>query len=460
MNEERNVIVLLTDSMRVDHLGCYGNEWIKTPNIDKLASEGIIFDHAYSEGLPTLPARTAFFTGRYTFPFRGWQRLDPEDVLLSEIFWSKQINSAIISDCWHLHEPPHNDYGRGFRYVQWIRGQEHDPYILDKNVKITPQNYYSVWEYSDYEKRRKHLFEQYLRNTAHWKSNEDTFAAQVVNAGTMWLERNYSAEPFILWLDCFDPHAPYDPRFPPYDHMYDTGWNGRPILWAEGMVDDYPEKEDLVKQVRANYAGEVSLVDERVGRFLEKVDELGLFENTMIIYLSDHGEPLGDHGFITKVRDWPYEELSHIPTIIRLPGEARKGKRIESFIQTPDIMPTILDFLGIEIPNFVQGKSLLPIIRGERTENERDFAVSGYYNASWSIRNTKWSFYMWLDERRTLKTTKELYEIKGFIHSPEPRKYRLREDVFEKDNIIVQEPEIAEEMETKLKMFVDTLEHS
>jgi arylsulfatase A-like enzyme len=100
-----NVIVIINDSLRWDYLGCYGNNWIKTPNIDKLASESAVFDYFYPEGLPTVPCRTTFFTGRFTFPFRGWQRLEPTDLLLAEILWNKGFTSAMITDVYHLHKP-------------------------------------------------------------------------------------------------------------------------------------------------------------------------------------------------------------------------------------------------------------------------------------------------------------------------------------------------------------------
>jgi len=433
ISDNRDAIVILADSLRIDHLGCYGNQWVKTPNIDRLASESAVFEYAYGEGLPTLPFRTSAFTGRFTLPFRGWQALRPTDVLLSEILWNKQCNSAIVSDCYHLHEPPHNNYGRGFRNVYWIRGQEHDPYIIDPKVKIDPERFFPVWQYSEWEKKRYKLFEQYLRNTSHWKGEEDT--------ACKWLDSLNDNESFFLWLDFFDPHAPYDPRFPPYDQMYHTGWTGKKILWIEGMANDFPE--DAVRQMRANYAG---------------------------IFLSDHGEPLGEHGIITKMRPWPYDELSHIPLIVRYPDIHEKGIRIKSFVQTPDIPATILDFMGIEAPRTFQGKSLLPIITGEKTENYK-FAISGFYNRSWSIRNEKWSYYVWItgrtDPNRPWKEwffqysdkhrRSELYKLEGKISTPHPTKYQIEKDVYEKDNLVDEYPEKAEEMELKLRNFIHNL---
>ncbi|MDH7570100.1 MAG: sulfatase-like hydrolase/transferase, partial [Armatimonadota bacterium] len=121
-----NVIVVVTDSLRRDHLGCYGNRWIQTPCIDAFAQEGALFEEAYSEGLPTLPTRTAWWTGRFTFPFRGWQHFELSDALLAEVLWSRGYTTALITDVYHLHKPGMN-CGRGWDTVQFIRGQEYDP---------------------------------------------------------------------------------------------------------------------------------------------------------------------------------------------------------------------------------------------------------------------------------------------------------------------------------------------
>jgi len=160
-----NVIVIINDSLRFDHLGCYGNDWIKTPNIDKLSSEGAVFDHFYSEGLPTVPTRTTFFTGRFTFPFRGWQRLEPTDILLSEILWDKGFTSALITDTCHLHKPS-MAFGRGFDFVHYIRGHEGDPWILDDSLEVDVDKYYK----GDGKDKavRKQLI-QYLHNIHFWK---------------------------------------------------------------------------------------------------------------------------------------------------------------------------------------------------------------------------------------------------------------------------------------------------
>ncbi len=117
-----NTIVMVTDSLRADFVSCYGNKWIKTDNFDRFSRKSMRVTHAYPEGLATIPVRTALFTGRYTLPFRGWQGLERQDVLLAEVLWSKGIRTALIADTYHMHKPGMG-FDRGFDEVQWVRGQ-------------------------------------------------------------------------------------------------------------------------------------------------------------------------------------------------------------------------------------------------------------------------------------------------------------------------------------------------
>lgn len=123
-----NLIVILPDSLRADDVGCYGNQWINTPNIDKLARESILFEQVYPEGLPTIPLRTALFTGRYTFSFRGWQPLEKTDVTLAETLKENGYVCSLITDTYHFFEPGMN-FHRAFHCFRWIRGQERDAYV-------------------------------------------------------------------------------------------------------------------------------------------------------------------------------------------------------------------------------------------------------------------------------------------------------------------------------------------
>ena len=459
-----NVIVLMEDSFRKDHLGCYGNRWIKTPNLDKFASDSIIFDFAYAEGLPTIPVRVAMLTGRYTLPFRGWQPLEQLDIVLPEILWDKGVTTALISDTYHMHKPQMG-FSRGFDYVEWIRGQEHDPWIVDPNVKVDLSKYSEKNWHPSYAGQPssmvKRQFIQYLKNRAHWKSEEDHHIAQVIKASINWLENKALKgvnKNFFLLIDSFDPHEPWDPPEEYLDLYPVPDYDGLPITWGGGSVDDWTLAE--IRHIRAQYAGTITLCDKWTGVLLEKIDELGLLEDTAIIFVTDHGEPLGEHGIIKKVRPWPYDELSHIPFIIRLPDKmGLKGKRVDSFVGIQDIAPTVLKLFDMNVPPVMQGKDLLPVIQGD--EKGRDFEISGFHGRSWSIRDEEWSFYLWLGPKMAgAKEKPELYRYEPEFVPPEPAKYELEIHQPERKTLTEEEKEIAESMEKKLREFVESLQPS
>lgn len=431
-----NVIVIVNDSLRWDHLGCYGNDWIKTPNIDKLASESAVFDNFYSEGLPTVPTRTTFFTGRYTFPFRGWQRLEPKDVVLAEVLWNKGYKSALITDTYHLHKPS-MAFERGFDYVNFIRGHEGDPWIIDESIDVDAEveKYYKG---DGKDRAVKAQLTQYLRNIHWWKSEEDTFVARCVKDGINWLENQPVKENLFMWVDCFDPHEPWDPP-EPYNRMYtDPNYKGKDIIHPiPGKTDGYLTDEEL-NHIAKLYAGKVTLCDTWVGHLLDKVKEMGMYDDTMIIFTTDHGEPFSEHGIIKKAEPFLYEELVHIPLIIRHPEGVGAGKRFDAMVETTEVFPTILDFLNVRMPPRIHGQSLLPMMAGE-VDTIRDYAYMGYFKRAWRINDDTWSFILNLDKGKG----NELYNLK--------------KDPGEKVNLIEKEHVKATEMELELRKFVANL---
>lgn len=439
-----NVIVIIADSLRRDHLGCYGNSWIRTPHIDQFATECALFDEAYSEGLPTLPTRTAWWTGRFTFPFRGWQPFELSDALLAEVLWSRGYTTALITDVYHMHKPGMN-CGRGWDTVRFIRGQEYDPYIVDPRIVVDLSATHKL-RGDDSDALWRPRFEQYLRNCSVRESEEDYFVAQVVRAGIEWLEAQRKNDRLFLWLDCFDPHEPWDPPAP-FDTLYDSDYQGVALIDpVPGPVDGYLSEREL-QHVRALYAGEVSFVDKWIGIFLDAVRRLGLMENTLIVFTADHGEPLGEHGFVRKARPENWEELVHIPLLIRHPDGLGARQRVPAIVETCDLMPTILDVLGIEgtvesplhqSSPPMHGKSLLPLLQGE-AETVRDYAYIGHHRRSWNIRNAEWSYHLWLDGRRA------------------PCLFHRPTDPGEQHNVLPQNRAIGDSLELELRRFVAQL---
>jgi arylsulfatase A-like enzyme len=426
-----NIIMIMSDSLRQDHLGCYGNSWIETPHIDRLASESVLFENAYPEGLPTLPVRTALFTGNYTLTNRFWKQLTPEDVSMAEILDEYGYVSSMITDTYHLFKPNMN-YHRGFHEWQWIRGQEMDAYKSKPHSKDI-KKYIKPEMEGDYIVR---VLDQYFRNVADREKEEDYFVAQVMGQAAQWLEDNHNAhDRFFLYVDSFDPHEPWDPP-PTFATKYtDPDYNGPWIIIPKGGPCDWMTAEEL-KHTRGLYAGEVSFVDKWVGYLLERISDLGLTENSLIIFLSDHGHPLGEHGKVLKMVDQLYSELLRIPLLIRFPGKKHAGKRIKGLVETVDILPTILDFLGHENEGeFMHGKSFLPLITGEADKIHETVTTGFFSSATRCIRDEEWSY---------IRNDKD----------EECELYNLIQDPKESVNLIKEDPEKAKEMDEALaKIF-------
>jgi len=221
--------------------------------------------------------------------------------------------------------------------------------------------------------------------------------------------------------------------------MYCPDYEGKDLIDpVPGYVDGYLSKEEL-DNVRAQYAGEVTVVDKWVGVFLEEARRMGYFDNSLIIYTTDHGEPFGEHGIVRKARPWPYEEQSHIPWILHHPDGIGHGKCIDAFIETCDMMPTILDFLGLKGPEDMHGQSILPLVAGD-VEKLRDYAYSCWHGRSWSIRDRDWSYLLWLNADDRDPACPELYDRRG--------------DPYEQRNRIAEHPEVGEKLELELRRFV------
>ena len=485
-----NVIVIVTDSLRADHVSCYGNKWIKTPNFESFSKNSMRVTHAYPEGLATIPVRTALLTGRYTLPFRGWQGLERGDILLPELLWGHGVKTAIIADTYHMHKPGMG-FSRGFDQVHWIRGQESDQYKqegdIDNRIDLLDKPHSSDPEHG----RR---LQQYFRNISNvdWEDERTHFVARVSERAVQWLEDESDEDPFFLWIDSFDPHEPWDPP-EPYWSMYDDGSGEKSIVSPiYGKTEGYLSDGEL-NRVKSLYAGEITLVDKWIGKVFDKIRSIGHMSDTMVIWLSDHGEPLGEHGIVMKARPWPYEELIRIPLLVHHPDGHMDGKSVKGMVQTVDIMPTVLEFLNINdklkakgehLPP-IHGLSMGPLLDGEY-QTLRKYAVSGYFKKSWSITDGNWKYITYLEEEATRYLACDITEHigKGILDKKsgalsysllnatngkemrksalirEPELYNLEKDPGEKINLLKQpDPlmEIGKTLELELRRFMDAL---
>lgn len=469
-----NIIVIVTDSLRADHCGCYpmcqsyNGGRVATPNLDRLAADGTQFRHAYAESLPTLPTRTTWWTGRVTFPFRGWQTFENWDYLLAEVLWDKGFTSALFADTYHMHKPTYN-CGRGFDTVGWVRGQEYDPWIVDdRPVDVSKWHKLKGDESDDLWRPR---FEQYLRNRSMLKKEEDWFSPQLTKKAIQWLDEQVRGsgrrDNLFLWMDYFTPHEPWDPPEPYWSMYKDPNYRGQDIIDpVAGPVEGYLSRDE-VQRIKSLYAGEVTFVDKWAGILLDHLRDLGIYDDSLIVWLTDHGEPFAEHGIIRKARPWNYEELVRIPWVMKLPESLKSEmpsapSRTNALVQQRDLMPTILDALKVPTPLplvargpraagafpqdlslasdeiHLHGQSLLPLLKGE-VDKLRDYAYCGHHRQSWSIQNHEWRYQLFVDGSQP----SELF------HRPE--------DPYDQENVIAAHKEVAEKMELDLRRWVASL---
>ena len=462
--EHFNFVVIVSDTFRKDHLRTYGNTWIKTKHLDKLASKSFVFTRAYAASFPTVPARRDIFAGKYSYIYAGWEPLARDETVIAELLRKAGYTTMLIADTPHFLRDGYN-FQRGFSGWIWIRGQENDNYMAWPMKVEFP---------CDPSKLRNPNWTmvQYYRNIYNRRFEEDYFAPKTFNTAIKWLEEFYKHardEKFFLYIDTFDPHEPWDPP-KWYVDLYDPDYEGEEVIYPKyGPVDYLSEKE--LKHVRALYAGEVTMVDRWVGKLLEKLEDMEYMDNTVIIFTSDHGFYLGEHGLIGKsiITDgkyaWAplYEEVAAIPLIMYVPGF--KPRVIDELVQLPDLMPTILELAGLETPEGVTGRSLVGLLKGE-VEEWREFAVTSppimrgpSAGMKTTITTKEWSLLI-PGSQEPIEPYEYEFSVDGMMKKIikkidiQPELYNLKEDPKQTRNVFEENIDVAKELHAKYIQFL------
>jgi len=405
------------DTLRADHLSCYGNTTIRTPHIDRLASQGILFANHFSQSSITNPSHASIFTSLYPKNhglYGNYPKLDNAVTTLAEILRENDYKTVAAVSAFHLNSD-YSGFGQGF------------------------DDYYNVEPPAD------HKGNKFIHLTRR--------ARRTSNKVFEWLERNHRKR-FFMWVHYFDPHNPYSPPRPfnrkyykgnptdPENHsmdeaVYPKNWTNPPY-WLENVTD--------IEYVKGLYKGEVTYTDSEVGKLLKYLKGLDLEENTLVILTSDHGENLGEHKMYFD--HWGlHKTVLHVPLIMRHPRLLPTKRRVKSHNMSIDILPTTLELLDIGFKTSdYDGQSLCPLFGGNESNEVERFVYSEHMKEiAVSMRNSKWAI---IKDLKTEKYTSLYTFEKGKVEL-----YDLENDPGELQDI-AKKSELVGEFEQKINTWL------
>ena len=395
-----NILFITCDQLRKDALGCYGNETVRTANIDRLARQGVRFERVFAALPVCAPNRASMATGRYP-SVHGLRTngtvLPHTELTLMEVlrgagYATYGTGKMHFGPQWKF--PPDGSPLKDPKPELAVNPQPQSremPWYGFEKVQITEDH--RVGPYADY--LREHGFDswadphsfsypqhQCVRSVYPEEHHQTTWVA---DRSIDFLNEHPTDQPFFMWTSFVHPHHPFNPPAP-YDTMYNPDDMPLPV-WDESEVDGWPERykckymategsheaigmcdlpDSEWRKIKAYYYGMISLIDKQIGRLVETLRERGLLDNTIILFTSDHGELLGDHHLVFKGVD--YDCVTNVPFIVTLPDKQNSGSVRRQIGSSVDIMPTVLEMAGMDVPVSVQGKSLVPVMKDENAK--------------------------------------------------------------------------------------------
>jgi arylsulfatase A-like enzyme len=383
-----NVLLIITDSTRADYVGAYNSHSLaKTPSLDALAKEALRFTYAVPKAMPTGLVRRTILTGMKGFPCRDWVPSPPLPVqpgwtpilahqpIVTEVLGEAGVATAYVTDNPFLVGPRYADFRRTLdislpEFSQAAYRDLNTPF-----KRLAPRSAierYLLPRLSD--TVEVHRLREYVGwNTLYRSSTRQYSAARVMRGGMAALSDLRDRQPFFLGVDAFDPHEPFDP--PRSDFVAEFGSKPigvekdgitpiQPFETPASAISDLDIDPDTVRLIQELYASELTFADAWIGRLLNRLDDLGLADNTVVYYLSDHGVSLGEHGIIGKSTPRPFREIHQVPYLIKDPDGRLAGKTSGYYASTHDVTRTILSYMGVRPPGIMDGEDLSVLFDG------------------------------------------------------------------------------------------------
>jgi arylsulfatase len=390
-----NVLLFCTDQQRFDTIGALGNPHIRTPNLDRFVAGSITFENAYCQTPICTPSRASFLTGCYASSLhvnRNGNGFFPEHFqnrLVSRILKDAGYDGGMVgkfhlSSSYRRVEPRLND---GYRHFEWSHAPRADwpveqhsyiRWLRDKGVDFKKE--YGKQQLGG----RPREFDAGIAADYHEVTWCADYAARWIRGGLN--------KPWFITVNTYAPHPPFQP---PPESLERMKPEEIPLpLWrasdaanqaALSAIDFQSKPRDPAtyasRMMKAAYYAQVEFVDEAFGKVVKALEDTGQLDNTLLIFTSDHGETMGDHGLVHKGCRFS-EGLAHVPLIFSWPARIRGGMRRKALVELTDIVPTILDALALPLPGYLHGRSLYPLMTDSaRPDRHREFARSEYHDA-------------------------------------------------------------------------------
>ncbi len=415
----KNVVFIISDDLKASVLGCYGDRICNTPNIDKLAAQGLVFERAYCQGTSCNPSRTSFMFSRYQ---------GKGDINMGQHFRENGWYSARVGKIYHMRVPGDIIAGTNGLDVASSWSQRFNAPGLEAH---TPGQYacLNLNDFrSDLVNRQSTRMPHRMFVTVKYEGDGSDQPDHKAASKAIELLRAHKNERFFLAVGFVRPHYPMvAPRqyFEPYpwqkmkmpestagdlDDIPKLGLAG--TISSKNPIGKYPDNQ---KRMWSGYYASVAFMDEQVGRVIDELDRLGLTDSTAIVFTSDHGYHLGEHGFWQKSN--LHEEVLRVPLIMDVPG--MPSGRSNSIVELVDVFPTLSELAGLGVPEQLDGTSLLPILE-DPSASVKSAALS--FNKGCSLRTADWHYMRYNDG------TAELYDMRSdpneFTNLAELRSHR------------------------------------
>lgn len=443
-NQRLNLVCIVVDTLRYDVVHhTYPGAEVRIPNLDALRAQSIDMTAAFGEGEPTIPVRRALWTGIRSYPWRfhedneglwpnphGWHRIPEGQPTFAETLTAQGYRTALISDVYHMFKPTMN-FSRGWLSWEFVRGQETDNWRSGSLDTIRAEA--AKFKKGELDPIRDHALVQYLFNRREFTRNDPLTTGTVFRSAMDWLGENHEEAPFALWLEAFDPHEPWDPPRE-YADLYCPDFEGTEFIYPPEAARVGSEREQ--ERARALYLGEVTYVDEWIGKLMGRLSDLGRLDDTVVVFFSDHGTELMDNGRFGKSERQLHPYNTQLNWMVRhpdLPG----GRMVNDFASSHDVFATLLDALEIPEPERrpddqrYAGRSMLPAIRAAAGNTSaappagREFAITGWADHA-AVRSAGWN-----------------YTVNVEQPDDNPRLYDLSADPLETHNVVDSYAEVA-----------------